>query len=355
MFLKDIANNPSVRRVENFILTGRYVMAWVLFCTSAMVIIWAGIDLTRYADRLSDRLNLGKAWVGTLLLGFVTSLPEAITCIKAVISLGAYDLAMGNLVGSNNFNPLLIVVMDICYRKGSVSDRIHPHRSHQESVFYLLLLTAVLAFDVYTQGFWHYGPMSVSTFVIGVGYFLVMRRLATLNKQNEGTQSADDVMKGDRNSLAKIWTHIVISGCLIVLAAMVLASSSNAIAISTGWGGTFVGSILVACVTSLPEMVVTISSMRLAAFDLAVGNILGSNISNLFILVFCSLFSAPQTMLSQISSVHLLTVGSSMALVILLWLGIRQKRKWLFLSIGWDSWMMMMIFLTSSYLLFKWS
>ena len=86
-------------------------MAWITFIVSAAGIVYAGVLLTKYADILSDRLHLGKTWVGIVLLGFVTSLPEAITSLISVVSLTADDLAIGNLFGSNNFNPMLICLI----------------------------------------------------------------------------------------------------------------------------------------------------------------------------------------------------------------------------------------------------
>ena len=77
-------------------------MYWIEFIISSVVIIVAGVRLTKYADKLSEQTNLGKAWIGIILLGVVTSLPEAVTCIVSVASLDAYDLAIGNLLGSNH-------------------------------------------------------------------------------------------------------------------------------------------------------------------------------------------------------------------------------------------------------------
>jgi len=108
-------------------------MDWIEFTVGATLIIIAGIKLTRYADVISDRLSLGKVWIGIVILGLVTSLPEAITSLVSIISLSAYDLAIGNLVGSNNFNPMLLVVMDIIYRKGPVTNAISPDKSHRVS------------------------------------------------------------------------------------------------------------------------------------------------------------------------------------------------------------------------------
>ena len=63
------------------------MMTWISFFLAAVVIIFAGIRLTHYADRLAEKTSVGRAWIGILLLGFITSLPEAVTSLVAVISL----------------------------------------------------------------------------------------------------------------------------------------------------------------------------------------------------------------------------------------------------------------------------
>jgi cation:H+ antiporter len=332
-------------------------MAWILFVVSSLVIVHQGAALTRLADLVSDRLNLGKAWIGTILLGFITSLPEAVTCVSSIVTLDAYDLAVGNLLGSNNFNPLLIVVMDFAYRSGSVTHQIHPHRSHTESVIYVILLTGLVIVDILTRSLWHMGPVSGISILIFFGYFAAMTRLKKLNELEPIEDG--DVVAADHPlaslSTRQIWFRLSVASAVIVGAAMVLAFAADKIAEMTGWGGTFVGSILLALVTSLPEMVVTVSAMRMASFDLAVGNILGSNISNLFILVICSFLISSAPMFSLTQSVHALTGGLSIVMVLILLAGIYSKNKLEVFRIGLDSWLMAIVFMTGSYLLFRWS
>ena len=261
-------------------------MYWLEFFIGAVIIIFAGIRLTVCADKLSDELQFGKVWVGIILLGVATSLPEAITSLTAVISLRANDLAIGNLLGSNNFNPMLIVVMDVLYHRGSVTNALVPNASHKVSARFAILLTFLVIFDIMFNGAFpafHIGPLSVGGALILIFYFVGIRQLAGLGGEQPAIERGRSQADKKKMSVAGIWVQLALSAVSVVVGAIWLAKSADTIALQTGLGQTFVGSIFLALVTSLPEMVVSLSALRLGSLDLAIGNIFGSNMANMFI------------------------------------------------------------------------
>ncbi len=312
------------------------------------MIVISGVRLTRYADKLSDQIQLGKVWVGIMLLGLVTSLPELVTSLIAVISIGAEDLAVGNLLGSNNFNPMLIVVMDIIYRKGSVTNAIVPRSSHKISAFLAMSLAIVVIMQIFFRIPFLF---SLGSFLIVLIYFGGMRYLAHIGKAESQTQQYDTSQKP--MSLSRIWINLIVSAILIVLAAMWLTHSADTIAEKTGLGRTFVGSILLAIVTSLPEMVVTISALKLGSFDLAVGNIFGSNMTNTFILVICDMVQPGAAILNAVAPTHIFTAILSVILVGVVVTGIYTRNKKTIFGLGWDSVIMIFFFIMGTGLLYK--
>lgn len=325
-------------------------MIWITFLVSAAMIVAAGIRLTIYADKLSEYIKVGKVWIGVILLGLVTSLPEAVTSLIAVVNLQAPNLAVGNLVGSNNFNPMLLVVMDMVYRKGSVTSAIHPKASHRVSAIYAMMLTGVVMLEILRGqqvALPHIGPFSVGGLVLITLYVIGMMRIKTLSDVEHQPEEAE-TDQGVRVSLPVIWLNLFISAVVVVGGAMLLANTADVIAVQTGLGRTFVGSIFLALVTSLPEMVVTLSAMRLGSFDLAVGNIFGSNMTNIFIVVLCGLFFSNVPMLSVVSPSHVLTGGISLLLSAIILIGIHTKQKWTLWSMGWNSWLMLIVFLAGT-------
>ncbi len=97
-----------------------------------------------------------------------------------------------------------------------------------------------------------------------------------------------------------------ISVLVILVAAPFVAESAGRLAKLTGWGGTFVGTTLVALSTSLPELVTTLAAVRMGAFDLALGNIFGSNSFNMVLLLAVDL-AYPEPLLASVSATHAVT------------------------------------------------
>jgi cation:H+ antiporter len=330
-------------------------MYWIEFFVSSAVIVFGGIRLTVYADRLSDKLQLGKVWIGIVLLGVVTSLPEAVTSLAAIISLHANDLAVGNLLGSNVFNPMFIVVMDMLYRQGSLTNAVEPNASHQLSGRFAILLTFFVVLDILFNGAFptaHLGSFSVGGVLIAVFYLIGMRRLAKLGVGQTVIPTSAVPSSPKDASLARIWIQLMISAVMVVVGAIWLTESADAIALNTGLGRTFVGSIFLALVTSLPEMVVTLSALKLGALDLAIGNIFGSNMTNMFIVCICGLVHRGGPLLAAVKPTHMFTAALSILLTHVVLQGISMKNKRTIFGIGWDSALMMLLFIAGTAFLY---
>jgi len=177
-------------------------MYWFEFLISAVIIVFAGIRLTVYADKLSDELRLGKVWVGIVLLGLVTSLPEAVTSLISIVSLNADNLAVGNLLGSNNFNPILIVIMDILHRQGAVTNTIQPNSSHKVSACFAILLSSVVIADIiFNVPVLNFNDVSLSagSLMIALCYFVGMGQLARLST-GDSVIAADSEKHSDKQN-----------------------------------------------------------------------------------------------------------------------------------------------------------
>jgi len=330
-------------------------MIWFQFTISAAVIIFAGIQLTVYADKLSDELKLSKVWIGVCLLGLVTSLPEAVTSLVSIVSLQAVDLAVGNLLGSNNFNPMLIVVMDLIYRKGAVTNAINPDRSHKISAWLAITLICIvigdILFNVQVLKF-SGATLSAGSIMIAICYFGGIIRLARLNKGEAAINPSLERPADRKHSIAGICFQLLISTVLVVIGAIWLARSADVIAVQTGLGGTFFGSIFLAFVTSLPEMVVSLSALKLGSLDLAIGNIFGSNMTNVFIVFICSLFYRGGSLLGDVSQIHILTASLSILLTFIALKGILVRNKRTVFGLGLDSLVMIVLFIVGTSLLY---
>lgn len=322
-------------------------MLYLQFLISSGLIVAAGIRLTTRADTLSDRLQLGKVWIGIVLLGIVTSSPEAITSLTAVISLHAKDLAIGNMIGSNNFNLMLIVLMDAIYRQGSVTNKIGYNRSNATPAVFAMLLTLIVLGEIYfiSKGFLlKVGHISLGSLLILGFYILGIRLSKQFSRQDHLIVSKAEGDSRSKVSLARIYCELMLSAVVVVLSAIWLTNTAEAIAHVSGLGRTFVGTIFLALATSLPEMVVTLSALKIGVLDLAIGNIFGSNIINMFILFLCDLCYRQGALFSSVSRMHMMTAALSIVLTIIVLLGLRNNTKRTIWRFGWDSCLMLLLF-----------
>jgi len=328
-------------------------MYWLMFAINAALIVVAGVKLTYYAERFSDEFNIGKVWLGIVLLGLVTSLPEAISSLSAVVSLHAYDLAIANLLGSNNFNPMLLVVMDVVYRKGVLTNNIVLDNSNIISGFFVIVLELLVIAGILVPGVFSHpviGRFSLSTVLIFVIFLSGMKLLYSFN--NDGVSDGDGNETHSMHCRAGIIAGLFASAIVVIFAAIWLAASAEVIADKTGLGRTFVGSIFLACVTSLPEMVVSLSALRMGALGMAAGNIFGSNMINIFILAVCDIVHHGMPILSVVSKINALTACLGGVLVFVAMAGMLFNKKKAYFGVGIDSVIMTILFFIGTAVLY---
>lgn len=319
---------------------------WLQFILSAAIILAAGIQLTKFADQLSDALCLGKMWIGVVLLGLITSLPEAGSSMVAAAGLKAGDLAVGNMAGSNNFNLLLIVLMDMVYRKGSVTNAVHYSRAHFISAMFALALAGTVILEIALGGiveipvFLGVSPGSMFLFLL---YFYGMRKVYEHSSRGCELIGIQKTQEG-KNSLLKIYAGLVISALCVIGAAVWLAGSADKIAQTTGLGRTFVGSLFLALATSLPEMVVTLSALSIGRTEMAIGNIFGSNMTNMFLLSLCDPLVPGKPLLRDVSVSHIFTLLIGFVLTLIVVKGLAQSHKRRFWHMGWDAWTVLAVY-----------
>jgi cation:H+ antiporter len=302
------------------------------FFGAALIIIIAGTYLTRYADALGELLGLGATLAGMLLLAMATSLPElTVQCNLAYM--GEVDLALGDLLGSSLLNLLILAMLDLVHR-GPARMIASTGAAHTLSVILSIALTAIcllfllLPIEVTFAGV---GPGPV---VILLAYLLGLRLVYF--DQHYAKDKAGEIAEAihpqaPQLTLRRAAVGYLVAALAILFAAPRLASAADGLATATSLGDTFVGTTLVAFATSAPELVTTFAAVRAGAFDLAVGNIFGSNTCNMTILIAGDFFY-DGSILAAASSTHAITAAcviivSSVAAMGLLYRA--EKRYWL--------------------------
>ncbi len=325
-------------------------MVWIKFLVCVLIVVIAGTKLSKYGDVIAEKTGLGRAWVGLVLLATATSLPELMTGISSVALVEVPDLTMGDLFGSNIFNLAIIAVMDILYRERPLLSTVSRHLVLAASLSMLTIAFAGAAIYTATSvpglsffnwiGF--YSPVLVGLYLFSQRVIFSFER----SQQAELAVMAAETPRYEDMSSAKAYLFYGIAALAVVGAATWLAFIGEEIAEVTGLGTTLVGSLFLALTTSLPEVVVSISALRLGAVDMAVGNMFGSNLFNMGIIIAVDDLFYRGPILSVVSQSHIFTalIGVLMTCVVIIALVYRTERK-TFIGTGWDAVALILLFL----------
>lgn len=277
---------------------------------AAAAIVIAGSFLTRAADRIAELTGFGRLLIGSVLLAGATSLPELSVDVSAALK-GLDDIAVGDLMGSSLFNLLILAVADLVHKqRGWMLSR--PAAAHAISAAMSMLLTAIVGVMILSRfgvSLWGVGLGSLIVFAayaMGVRIVFYDQRFARQKAEAEGAVEPLPPWSQRRAAMRRAGVQFVIAAAGIAVAAPFLAGAAGRIAELSGLGGTFIGTTLVAFSTSLPELVATIAAVRLGAFDLALGNIFGSNAFNMAMLLPVDMASKGP-LLSNVSQTHAVT------------------------------------------------
>ena len=240
-----------------------------------------------------------------MLLAGATSLPELTVDISAV-RMGLANLAVGDLMGSNLFNLLILALLDLSHRqRGRMFSRAAAAHALSATVSIALMAMAGISIvaggQLGTIGFLHIGGGSLA---ILIGYLLSVR-MVFFDQRISAEQAPVPEQESHQSGLTlrRAVVGFLVAATAIVLTGRYLAEAAGEIADRSGLGATFVGTTLVAFSTSLPELVTTLTAMRIGAFDLAAGNIFGSNAFNMVLLVPLDIAS-PGALMAGVSINH---------------------------------------------------
>ncbi|MGZ8386273.1 MAG: sodium:calcium antiporter [Nitrospira sp.] len=335
-------------------------LPWLFFVVSASAIVFAGTKLSRYGDQIAELTGLGRLWIGVVLMAAATSLPEVFTTMSAGW-INAPDLAAGNLFGAGMSNMLTLGLIDLLYRQKRVWQQ--AALGHTLTAALAMVLTALAAFfvllrvEVVQMGI---GLESVILLILYVlGMRLVFRQEDMARRQLEHKAVVEGMAEepgfdgGRRDALCHAVRGFSVGALVLLIAAPVLAWSAERIAEESGMTATFIGTSLVAITTSLPELVVSISAVRLGAFDLAVGNLFGSNAFNMAAFFFADLAYRGGGLLSTVSSTHALTALWAIIMMNIGLMGIMYRAERRFRLIEPDSLLMMVVYVLGLWLLFN--
>jgi len=311
---------------------------WLGFLLCTGVIVYSGAKLSKYGDIIAEKTGLGRAWIGLVLMASVTSLPELVTGISSVTFAGVPDIAVGDVLGSCVFNMLIIAVLDALYRIMPISSK--AHQGNILSAAFGILLLGMVTISIFlgrtVPPLGWIGPYSLMFILI---YLIAVRLIYLYEKRQIATflkEKAFELKYNHIQTKTAVMNYIL-NAFIVVIAATFLPKIGEGIAATTGLGQTFVGNIFIAFSTSLPEVVVSISAVRMDAIDLAIGNLFGSNIFNIFILAIDDLFFMQGPIFYFANENHIISALSAIMMTGIAIIGLTYRSTKKPLLLAWDS------------------
>lgn len=301
-----------------------YIAAYLLL---ACLILYSGSRLSKYGDLLAGKLGWGKMFVGVLLMASVTSMPEFMTGMSSVLIVDSPDIAVGDIVGSCAFNILIISMMDLFYNKSrSLTSAVST--GHVIAASFSIIMLCIVLIALIMPGMFLIMPgIDGFSIIIFILYIIGMRIVFLFEKKQPVIASVTAIKE---HPLGTIIARFSIHACLVVLAAILLPFFGKQLAGATGLSESFWGTSLIAISTSLPELAVSISAIRLGTIDLAIGNLFGSNLVNIGLLAVYNILYSNGSIFSFINPVHVIPVTGTIIITAIGIIGIvyREKKKW---------------------------
>ena len=285
---------------------------WLLFTATAIIIVIAGIFISYFGNAIAVRTGLGGLWIGVVLIAFATSLPELTTAVSAG-RLGVPNLSAGDLFGSGIYNLAILAALDLIYYRRKMLKSVTL--GHVVSGGLAIAMTAAAAIFIILRSDYSIAWISWSSLILLLiyidGIWLVKRNEEAISKKRLESRTKKAEVKVSAFLLERPWWQLGLgmtaAALAIFIAAPLMITAANKISLATGLKETFFGTLLIAFVTSLPELAVSVTAVRLGAFDLVVGNIFGSNSFNMATLVVLDIFYTKGSIFAVISPINAIT------------------------------------------------
>jgi cation:H+ antiporter len=326
---------------------------WLQFALVVALVGFGGSRLARYGDVIATRTGLGGSWIGLMLIATVTSLPELVTGMSAVILAHEPDIAVGALLGSCVFNLVILAILGVFMRGHSMFARVRP--GHERAAAFGAVMVVIVAGGLILDR-WAGAPS-----IAGVGlytplllalYLLFMRSLFRFERDRR--VAVDEEFPEDpETSLRRAVYGYWFAAIAVVAAGLWLPFVGKEMATALRVDATFIGTLFVAFATSLPEVVVTIAAVRIGSYNMAMGNLMGSNLFNILILVPEDLAFGGAPILSAVSPLHLISAASAVAMSgIAIAALLRPPRRRLWRVVDWAGVALAALYLINSWVLY---
>lgn len=272
------------------------------------------------AAGIADKLHIPQLIIGLTIVAMGTSAPEAAISISASVQ-GSADIAVGNILGSNILNILIIL---------GITSVITPLAVQKSTVKYEIPFVIIISVIFGLIGLFDNSIGFIDGILLWVFFIAYIAYLFIMTKKGKIQADESDDEDNDKKP-KKVWQLIlfgIIGIALVVFGSNITVNAATEIATMFGMSERFIGLTIVALGTSLPELVTSITAALKKNADIAIGNIVGSNIFNILFVIGTSAMITPVTYQSQFLVDSIFCVATAMLLLLLVLNKDKKLKRW---------------------------
>lgn len=338
-----------------------------VFTVSAVAVWIAGTRITGYADKIATVTGIGHAAVGLVLLAGVTSLPEVAVSVTSAAE-GSPALAVNNLLGSIALQITILAIADALIGRDALTSIVGAPiillQMAMNALLLVLVAVAILTGDrpLFFAGAWTWAMFFMYAFAIwkisksqGRQHWIAKKtahqkeadeRRKRKQKENSGKDEEDD-------SLKALAIKTAITGAAILVAGFLLSRTGDAIAQQTGLGQSFVGAVLIAISTSLPELSSVIAAVRLSRYEMAISDIFGTNLFNVGMIFLVDAVYRDGLVVNELGPFSLFASLLGIALASIYLVGLIERRDRTVARMGIDSFAVLLCYIGGLFILYQ--
>ncbi|MCX6246956.1 MAG: sodium:calcium antiporter [Bacteroidetes bacterium] len=332
-----------------------------IFAGSAVIIWFAGIQLSKTADILATRFNLGEALGGLILLAIVTNLPEIAITVSAALQHNL-ELAIGNILGGIAIQTVVLVALDVfgLGKKDPLTYRAASLVLVLEGLMVITVLTLVVVGNQLRPSVIYGGISPIDAIIVLVwlaGIYMIGKartdlpwhQLGTLpnsqkEKRGHSMKKKFDLSIKKGVSIQSVILVFAVSSVITLVAGVGLEVSGDAIARHIGMTGVIFGATILAAATALPEVSTGLASMKLKDYQMAMSDIFGGN-AFLPVLFMVATVISGKSVLPQAHKTDIYLTGLAILLTIIYICGLMFRPRKQILWMGIDSFMVLTVYL----------
>jgi cation:H+ antiporter len=324
----------------------------IIFILAAAAIGFFGVKMTHIARRLAADTGMGEAIMGAVFIGASTSLSGIIASITAA-NAGHAEMAVSNALGGIAAQTFFLAVADIVYRRANLEHAAASAENLMMCAFLVALLAIhLVAFSVPQLQIFSIHPLTI---VLIISYLLGIRLLAKTHKMpmwlpvhtRETHVDAENIKHRRFRFDQKGWLLFSVYALIVGFSGWLLSITGLEIVSQTDLSEGLVGGVFTAVSTSLPELVIAVTAVRLKSLTLAVGDIIGGNTFDTLFIAASDIVYREGSIYQGVSLIEYFWLAITILMTGIILMGLLHREKHGIANIGWESFLISVLYIVS--------